>query len=120
VSVATTTEPVFAGLARQAELIQAGDLSSRELVEACLQRIERLDPTLNAFRIVLAERALIEADQADGRRRGGDTRPLLGVPVAIKDDTDVAGEITARGTNAYGDPAAQDAGSSAGSAQPAR
>ena len=58
---------------------------------------------------MFAERALIEADQADGRRRGGDTRPLLGVPIAIKDDTDVAGEVTARGTNAFGDPAREDA-----------
>jgi amidase len=103
------TEPVFAGLARQAELIAAGELSSRELTERYLERIARLDPTLNAFRIVFAERALIEADQADGRRRGGEKRPLLGVPIAIKDDTDVAGEITAHGTNAYGEPAREDA-----------
>ena len=103
------TDPVFAGLARQAELIAAGEISSRELTEAHLERIARLDPILNAFRIVFAERALAEAAQADGRRGSGDRRPLLGVPVAIKDDTDIAGEVTARGTNAYGDPAAQDA-----------
>ena len=109
VTAATATDPVFAGLARQAELIATGAVSSRELTEAYLERIARLDPTLNAFRIVLAERALIEADQADGRRRGGEDRPLLGVPIAIKDDTDVAGEITAHGTNAYGEPAREDA-----------
>ena len=97
-AVTVATDPIYAGLARQAELIAAGELSSRELTETYLERIARLDPTLNAFRIVFAERALIEADQADGRRRGGDERPLLGVPVAIKDDTDVAGEITAHGT----------------------
>jgi amidase len=108
-AVPVATDPVFAGLARQAELIAAGDISSREVTEAYLERIARLDPTLNAFRVVFAERALIEADQADGRRRGGDTRPLLGVPIAIKDDTNVAGEITARGTNAYGEPAREDA-----------
>jgi amidase len=107
--VTAATDPVFAGLARQAELIAAGDLSSRELTEAYLERIARLDPTLNAFRVVLGERALAEAAQADGRRGSGDRRPLLGVPVAIKDDTDVAGEVTARGSNAFGDPAAQDA-----------
>jgi amidase len=108
-AVPVATDPVFAGLARQAELIAAGDVSSHELTETYLERIARLDPTLNAFRVVLAERALIEADQADGRRRGGDTRPLLGVPIAIKDDTNVAGEVTARGTNAFGDPAREDA-----------
>ena len=108
-AVPVATDPAFAGLARQAELIAAGDLSSRELTETYLERIARLNPTLNAFRVVFAERALIEADQADGRRRGGDTRPLLGVPIAIKDDTNVAGEVTARGTNAFGDPAREDA-----------
>jgi len=107
--VTAASDPVFAGLARQAELIAAGDVSARELTEACLRRIERLDPVLNAFRVVFAERALAEADQADGRRRGGDRRPLLGVPLAIKDDTNVAGEVTARGTNAHGEAAAEDA-----------
>jgi amidase len=99
---------VFAGLARQAELIAAGELRSRELTELYLERIGRLDPRLNAFRVVIAERALAEADQADGRRRGGDSRPLLGVPVAIKDDCEVAGEVTARGTNAHGGPERDD------------
>ena len=74
-AVTAATDPVFAGLARQAELIAAGELSSRELTEAYLERIARLDPTLNAFRVVFAERALAEADQADGRRRGGDAPP---------------------------------------------
>src|SRR6476619_3686275 len=90
----------FAGLARHADMIAAGELSSRELVELFLSRIARLDPVLNAFRVVLGEQALAEADQADARRRAGDARPLLGVPIAIKDDTDVAGEATARGTDA--------------------
>ena len=109
VPAAASADPVaFAGLARQAELIAAGELSSRELTELYLERIGRLDPRLNAFRVVIAERALAEADQADGRRRGGDSRPLLGVPVAIKDDCDVAGEVTARGTNAHGGPERED------------
>jgi amidase len=107
--VTAASDPVFAGLARQAELIAAGDISSRELTEAYLERIARLNPTLNAFRVVLGERALAEAAQADGRRGSGDRRPLLGVPVAIKDDTDVAGEVTARGSNAFGAAATEDA-----------
>src|SRR4051794_26709231 len=99
----------FAGLARHADLIAAGELSSRELVELFLSRIARLDPFLNAYRLVFAERALAEADQADGRRRAGDRRPLLGVPVAVKDDVDVAGETTAYGCDVDPAPAAADA-----------
>jgi len=99
----------FAGLSRHADLIAAGELSSRELVELFLARIDRLDPQLNAFRVVLREQALAAADQADGRRRAGDRRPLLGVPVAIKDDLHVAGEVTAYGCD--GDPPRQAADS---------
>jgi amidase len=103
------TDVAFAGIARQAELIAAGEISSRELVELYLERIARLDRKLNAFRVVLAERALLEADQADARRGAGGERPLLGVPLAVKDEIDVAGEVTTLGTNAYGEPAREDA-----------
>jgi amidase len=87
----------FAGLARHADAIAAGELSSRALTELFLARIARLDPKLNAFRVVFVEQALAEADQADARRRGGDRRPLLGVPIAIKDDLHVRGEVTGYG-----------------------
>jgi amidase len=102
-------ELAYAGIARQAELIAAGEVSSRELVELYLTRIGRYDPVLNAFRIVLGERALLEADQADSRRAAGAVRPLLGVPIAVKDDIDVAGEVTAHGTRAKETPASADA-----------
>jgi amidase len=103
------TDLCFAGAAEQARLVAAGEVSARELVEAVLARIERLDPVLNAFRIVFAERALTEADQADARRGAGDRRPLLGVPVAIKDDVDVVGEVTAHGSLAHDAVAERDA-----------
>jgi amidase len=99
----------FAGAAEQARLVASGEVSARELVEATLQRIERLNPTLNAYRVVFAARALIEAHQADGRHGAGSARPLLGVPVAIKDDTDVAGDVTAYGSLAHGEAATSDA-----------
>jgi amidase len=98
----------FAGVARQADMIRRGDVSSRELVELYLARIERLDPELNAFRTVMAERALADSQQADGRRGAGDERPLLGVPIAVKDSEDVAGELTTWGTAAHGGPAQRD------------
>jgi amidase len=107
----STTEArdlAFAGVARQAELVRAGEVSPRELVEVALERISRLDRELNAFRIVFDERALLEADQAGGRARGGDDRPLLGVPIAVKDDMAVAGTPRVRGSNAHGDPEPED------------
>lgn len=99
----------YAGIARQAELISAGEVSSRELVELYLERIGRLDGRLNAFRVVLAEKALLEADQADARRAAAAGRPLLGVPIAVKDNIPVAGELTCNGTNAEDEPARADA-----------
>jgi amidase len=88
------TELAFAGLATQARLLAGRKLSSRELTELCLQRIAASQPTLNAFRVVFEEDALREADRADERLAAGDGAPLLGVPMAIKDDVDVAGHST--------------------------
>lgn len=93
-----------AGAVEQARLIRCGEVSARELVEITLARIESLNPRLNAYRVVFADRALDEADRLDALRSAGEERPLLGVPVAIKDDADVAGEVTAWGTDAYGPP----------------
>src|SRR3954468_404049 len=99
----------FAGVAPLAELVQRGEVSSRELVEVALRRIERLDGDLNAFCAVYPERALAQAAEADRRRRSGELLPLLGVPVAVKDEIDLAGEITSRGTAAVTTPAGEDA-----------
>ncbi|HMC07641.1 MAG TPA: amidase [Solirubrobacterales bacterium] len=102
------TGVAFAGVARQAEMVRAGEVSPRELVELYLERIERLDPELNAFRVVFAERALAEADEAERRRGSEDGGALLGVPMAVKDTMDVAGEPTTLGTGAVDVPAAAD------------
>ncbi len=102
------TDLAFAGAARQVELIRSREVSARELTEIYLRRIERYDRDLNAYRVTFDERALAEADQADGRAKGGDRRPLLGVPIAIKDDIDIAGEPTRWGGDANGGPAAAD------------
>jgi amidase len=101
-------ELAFAGAARQAEMVRAGEVSATELVGLYLDRIQRLDPELNSFRKVFAEKAMLEAEQAEARVRAGEERPLLGVPVAIKDEVDVAGEINTHGTDGFAEPAKQD------------
>jgi amidase len=98
----------FAGAARIAEMVRAKEVPPTELVELYLERIARLDPELNAYRVVFDEGARADAKQAEERLAKGDDAPLLGVPVAIKDNVDYAGEVTTHGTAAYGEPAAED------------
>ncbi|MGI9557279.1 MAG: amidase, partial [Solirubrobacterales bacterium] len=102
------TELAFAGISAQAEMLRSKQVSSAELVELYLDRIERLDPQLNSFRAVYEERARAGAKEADARIGKGEEAPLLGVPVALKDDLDVAGEVTYHGTRAFDEPATQD------------
>jgi amidase len=97
----------FAGIVRQAELVRAREISPRELVQLCLDRIERLNPQLNAFRTVFADEALAAAGEAE-RRLDDDDLPLLGVPLGIKDNMDVAGHVTSRGSRGHGGPAEAD------------
>jgi amidase len=99
----------FDGVAAQAELVRRGEVSARELAELALGRIERLDGELNAFGAVLAEGALADAERVDERRARGDRTPLLGVPVAVKDEIDIAGEVTSRGSGAITARATADA-----------
>jgi amidase len=107
--VIATEDIAFAGAARQAELLRSRELGARELVELHLSRIERHDPDLNAFRTVDAEGALVQADEAERRLDSGDEAPLLGVPVAVKDNLDVAGHESRHGLGATRAPAGADA-----------
>ncbi|MGO9830497.1 MAG: Asp-tRNA(Asn)/Glu-tRNA(Gln) amidotransferase subunit GatA [Myxococcaceae bacterium] len=69
-----------------ARRLATGEASSCEAVQACLERISRLDADVKAFLLVDAEGALAAAEASDGRRRAGQPRgPLDGVPVALKD-----------------------------------
>jgi amidase len=91
----TATDLSFAGLATQAHLLADGVASARELTAAAFERIKA--SKLNAFRVLRVEEALREAAEADRRLAAGGRAPLLGVPVAIKDDVDIAGLPTAFG-----------------------
>ena len=99
----------FAGASEQARMLAAGEVTSSDLVELYLERIARLDDQLNAFRTVRAEAARVEAADAQRRLDAGERLALLGVPIAVKDDVDVAGEVTAWGTAAHGPEKERDA-----------
>ena len=101
-------EIAFVGAARLAEMVRQGEVSATELVGFFLDRIQRLDPQLNSFRVVLGEQAMLEAEQAEARVRAGEERPLLGVPIAIKDEVDVAGQVNTHGTDGFTEPAKAD------------
>lgn len=97
----------FAGVTGQAAAISGGDLSSTELVAATLERIQQYDGRLNAFTTVLHDEALAEAAERDAAPADG-RGPLHGVPVAIKEEIDVAGTVTTFGGRANVTPATAD------------
>ncbi|MGH2894137.1 MAG: amidase family protein, partial [Solirubrobacteraceae bacterium] len=82
-----------------AALIRAGELTAVELVQASLERIDALQPTVNAFTHVAHESAL-DAARAIGT---GDPRPFAGVPIAVKDNRAVAGMPLTMCSDLFGD-----------------
>src|ERR1700730_8776072 len=99
----------FPTLTDQLYQLAAGEVTSNELVRRSLHAIDLSQSTLNAFRVVFTETALADAAAADRRRAAGDQSPLLGVPIAVKDDVDIAGVPTAFGTSGYVPSATHDA-----------
>jgi amidase len=82
-----------------AAAVRARSVSAAEITRRYLKRIEKLEPALHAFQVVRADKALAEAEQLDQRPDLADL-PLAGVPVAIKDNFNVAGEPTRLGSAA--------------------
>ncbi|NDK90863.1 amidase [Gordonia desulfuricans] len=99
----------FSTVVQQRRWVADGEVTARELVEHSLNRIARCDRHLNAFAHVLADEARATADRLDAdcqaRRPLG---PLHGVPIAIKDENDVAGLPTAYGGGSVQTPAQAD------------
>ena len=94
----TGGEPWSWSTVEMASAIRSGDVSSVELVAACLRRIEFVNPIINAV-VRLADDALEAAARADAdRRRRVVHGPLHGIPFTIKDSLDTAGIITTAGT----------------------
>lgn len=89
--------------------VQDGSLSARELVDAALDRIDDLNPTLGAFVAVDDDEARRAAAAIDDRvARGHDVGPLAGIPIGVKDTEDAIGFRTTSGSRLFADgPAAQ-------------
>ncbi len=101
------TTPV-ADLARS---VRAKEISARELTDAALARIERLNPTYNAFVALDGEKALAEATAIDAKiAEGGDPGPLAGIPIGVKDLQNAKGFVTTYGSALHADdpPASAD------------
>lgn len=92
--------------------LAAGRTTSVALTDAALDAIKRTQPTLNCFRHVRDEAARADAEAADAERAADPTaaqaKPLLGVPIAIKDDVDIIGLPTHFGCGGDVEPATSD------------
>ncbi len=95
------------GPATTVPLLRDKVVSSRELTIATFDAIDREDARVNAVVELLADEAFDASTEADERRAAGEDAPLLGVPVALKNDLDVAGRVTGLGSRAITRPAAQ-------------
>ncbi len=88
----------------QATMVRRREVSSRELVQAHLDRIEQVNPAVNAIVRVLAESALAGADAADRAVAGGNPLgPLHGVPMTVKENLDLIGTPTTNSLVAFAD-----------------
>ncbi|CAN5385789.1 amidase [soil metagenome] len=85
-----------------ARRVRAREVAAVALLDACMERFERLNPTLNAV-VTLNPRAREEAEEVERRLDRGEVLPLAGLPVGIKDVTEVAGVRTTYGSPLYAD-----------------
>src|SRR5262245_6797449 len=99
----------FPTITNQLYQLAAGTVTSDQLVRRSLDAIDASQSTLNAFRVVLQQRALADAAAADRKRAAGEQLPLLGIPIAVKDDVDIAGVPTRFGTDGNVRRATEDA-----------
>jgi aspartyl-tRNA(Asn)/glutamyl-tRNA(Gln) amidotransferase subunit A len=89
-------------LSEASELVRTRKVSPVELVQACLERIERLNPTLNVFIAITADTARAQAKEAEAAiQRSGWKGPLHGIPIALKDLVDTAGVATTAASGVY-------------------
>jgi aspartyl-tRNA(Asn)/glutamyl-tRNA(Gln) amidotransferase subunit A len=101
---AADNHPDLLTLAAASEGVRKRSISPVELTKTCLERIERLNPSLNAFITVTAEAALERARQMEAEAQHGKWRgPLHGIPIALKDNIDTAGVRTTAASELFKD-----------------
>src|SRR5689334_9574802 len=89
-------------IAKASELLRRKQISAVELTTTCLNRIEQLNPVLNAFITVMHDSALDQARRADEEIHAGNWRgPLHGIPIGLKDLIDTAGVKTTCGSTLF-------------------
>src|SRR5471032_1744248 len=99
-----STDLLFTPAVKAAALIRAKKLSPVEYVDTVLKAIERANPKLNCFRVVMAEEERRDAKAAEKEvADGASLGPLHGVPVSIKDLVDVKGVSTRHGSSIFDD-----------------
>jgi len=99
-SARSESELFFLSIEQAARLLRKRDISSSDLVELALARIERFNSALNAFITVVGDRARVDARRAEKQfRSSGTTSPLCGIPVAIKDNFLTRGVRTTAGSS---------------------
>jgi len=118
VAVGMSLRPAFASprgdltsltLSEASELLRSRAISAVELTQACLDRIEKYNPVLNAFITVTGEQALAVARQRDAElSRGKRLGPLHGIPIAVKDNIDTAGVRTTAASELFRDRVPQE------------
>ncbi len=99
------TEPIWKHDAHElADLVRAGEIPAKEILEVFLERIDHSNEELNAFVHLDPDRARADAAEIDRRVAAGeDPGPLAGLPIGIKDLEDVAGMPTRHGSVPYKD-----------------
>lgn len=100
-----------ASVAETARLVAAGELTARQVTDAAIERVELLNPSLNAISQRIDDRARAEADARDAHQAaGGELGALHGVPLVIKEELAVEGLVTTFGGDANSVPATSDCG----------
>ena len=103
-SLAGSNDPTRLSLKEASALLRKRALSPVDLTNLCLERIRRLDPSLNAFITVTADQALTTAREMEAEQRHGKWRgPLHGIPIALKDNIDTAGVHTTAASELFKD-----------------